>query len=66
MDFASPFFQDLIEKAQSPEFGGEYASLPAPQTSTLGLFKIRWQDDQGMPRWDRAASYFRNRAWLTN
>ena len=52
MDFASPFFQDLIEKAQSPEFGGEYASLPAPQNGTLGLFKIRWQDDQGMPRWD--------------
>ena len=58
MDFASPFFQDLIEKAQSPEFGGEYASLPAPQTGTLGLFKIRWQDDQGMPRWDALIPIF--------
>ena len=52
MDFASPFFLDLIEKAQSPEFGGEYACLPAMQGGTLGLFKIRWQDDQGIPRWD--------------
>ena len=52
MDFASPFFQDLIEKAQSPDFGGEYACLPAPQNGVLGLYKIRWQDDQGMPRWD--------------
>ena len=52
MDFASPFFQYLIEKAQSPEFGGEYACLPAPERGTLGLFKIRWQDDQGAPRWD--------------
>lgn len=52
MDFASPFFQDLIEKAQSPDFGGEYTCLPAPRNGTLGLYKIRWQDDQGMPRWD--------------
>ena len=37
MDFASPFFQDLIETAQSPGFGGEYASLPATQNGTLGL-----------------------------
>ena len=47
MDFASRFFQDLIEKAQSPDFGGEYARLPAPQNGSLGLYQIRWQDDQG-------------------
>ena len=58
MDFASPFFQDLIEKAQSPEFGGEYACLYAPQAGTLGLFKIRWQDDQGTPRWDALIPIF--------
>lgn len=58
MDFASPFFRDLIEKAQSPDFGGEYACLPAPQSGTLGLYKIRWQDDQGMPRWDALVPIF--------
>ena len=58
MDFASPFFQDLIEKAQSPDFGGEYACLPAPQNGVLGLYKIRWQDDQGMPRWDALIPIF--------
>ena len=58
MDFASPFFQDLIEKAQSPDFGGEYACLPAPQNGALGLYKIRWQDDQGMPRWDALIPIF--------
>ncbi len=52
MDFASPFFLDLIEKAQSPEFGGEYACLPSPKSGTLALYKMRWQDDQGLPRWD--------------
>ena len=58
MDFASPFFQDLIEKAQSPDFGGEYSCLPAPQNGVLGLYKIRWQDDQGMPRWDALIPIF--------
>ncbi len=58
MDFASPFFQDLIEKAQSPDFGGEYACMPAPKSGTLGLYKIRWQDDQGMPRWDALIPIF--------
>ena len=58
MDFASPFFQYLIEKAQSPDFGGEYACLPAPESGTLGLYKIRWQDDQGTPRWDALVPIF--------
>ncbi len=58
MDFASPFFRGLIEKAQSPDFGGEYACLPAPQSGVLALYKIRWQDDQGMPRWDALIPIF--------
>ena len=58
MDFASPFFQDLITKAQSPDFGGEYACLPASESGTLGIYKIRWQDDQGMPRWDTLIPIF--------
>lgn len=52
MDFASPFFAELIEFAKSPEFGGEYARIPGPETGTLGIYKIRWQNDQGIPRWE--------------
>ena len=58
MDFASPFFRDLIEFAMSPEFKGEYASFLGPDAGTLGLYKIRWQDDQGMPRWDALIPIF--------
>ena len=52
MDFASPFFLELIEFAKSPEFNGEYACIPGPATGTLGIYKIRWQNDQGIPRWE--------------
>ena len=58
MDFASPFFRDLIDSAMSPEFKGEYASLLGPDTGTLGLYKIRWQNDQGIPRWDALIPIF--------
>ena len=50
MDFKSTFFSYLIEFAMSPEFKGEYASLPGPKSGTLGLYKLRWQNDQGIPR----------------
>ena len=52
MDFASVFFSDLIEFAKSPEFGGEHADLAAPQAGVLGIYKVRWQNDQGFPRWE--------------
>ena len=52
MDFASVFFSDLVEFAKSPEFGGEYAALRGPQSGTVGIYKIRWQNDQGVPRWE--------------
>ena len=59
MDFASPFFRDLIDFAMSPEFKGEYAKLLGPDTRyTLGLYKIRWQNDQGVPRWDTLIPVF--------
>ena len=58
MDFASPFFRDLIDFAMSPEFKGEYASLLGPDSGTLGLYKIRWQNDQGVPRWDALIPIF--------
>ncbi len=60
MDFASPFFRELIEFAQSPEFKGEYASIRGPEAGTLGLYKVRWQNDQGMPRWEALVPIFVN------
>ena len=50
MDFKSVFFSNLIEFAKSPAFQGEYASLIGPESGTLGLYKLRWQNDQGVPR----------------
>ena len=50
MDFKSPFFLHLIEFAESPGFRGEYASLVGPESGVLGLYKLRWQNDQGVPR----------------
>ena len=58
MDFASVFFSDLIDFAKSPEFGGEHASLAAPQTGVLGIYKVRWQNDQGLPRWEMLVPVF--------
>ena len=58
MDFASAFFSDLIEFAKSPEFGGEHASLLAPSEGALGIYKIRWQNDQGVPRWEMLVPVF--------
>lgn len=58
MDFASEFFSWLIEFAKSPEFKGEYASLAAPKSGTLALYKIRWQNDQGIPQEEELLSVF--------
>ena len=58
MDFASVFFSRLIEFAKSPEFKGEYASLSGPDTGVLGIYKIRWQNDQGVPRWEALLPIF--------
>ena len=58
MDFASPFFRDLVEFAKSPEFKGEYANIIGPRSGALALYKIRWQNDQGVPRWDALVPIF--------
>lgn len=58
MDFSSVFFSDLIEFAKSPEFGGEYASFHGPRAGALGVYKIRWQNDQGLPRWESLVPVF--------
>ena len=61
MDFRSNFFLDLIEFAQSPVFKGEYANIHGPQSGTLGLFKLRWQNDQGVPTEEDLLPVFRPR-----
>ena len=58
MDFASVFFLDLIEFAKSPNFKGEYACLPGPEAGAIGVYKIRWQNDQGTPRWEALLPVF--------
>lgn len=49
MDFASAFFADLIDFAQSPDFKGERAGMVGPEPGVLGIYKLRWQNDQGVP-----------------
>lgn len=58
MDFKSPFFTTLIEFAKSPEFKGEYASIEGPGSGVLGLYKLRWQNDQGIPRQEELLPVF--------
>ena len=58
MDFASVFFADLIEFAKSPEFGGEHTNLAASKEGVLGIYKVRWQNDQGLPRWEMLVPVF--------
>ncbi len=58
MDFASEFFNDLIDFAQSPRFKGEYATLVGPESGILGLYRLRWQNDQGEPQGDELLPVF--------
>ena len=58
MDFASAFFSDLIEFAKSPDFKGENESFLSLETGVLNIYKIRWQDDQGVPKWEALLPVF--------
>lgn len=51
LDFESSFFRHLIERAQSREFDGLYASvdLGEGRRGALAAFRLRWQNDQGDP-----------------
>ncbi len=60
MDFASSFFNDLVEFAKSPAFNGQYAKLKGAESGTLALYKMRWQSDQGIPRWEAVIPIFLN------
>ena len=58
MDFASAFFADLIDFAQSPDFKGERADLVGPEPGVLGIYKLRWQNDQGVPNEEQLLPVF--------
>ena len=58
MDFKSRFFVDLIEFAKSPTFKGEYARIKGADSGVLGLYKLRWQNDQGVPRQEELLPVF--------
>ena len=58
MDFASEFFRDLIDYAQSSQFKGDYATLTGPEPGILGLYRLRWQNDQGEPQGDELLPVF--------
>lgn len=58
MDFASDFFASLVEFAKSPEFGGGFGTLRAPKSGAVGLYRVRWQNDQGVPRWESLVSIY--------
>ena len=58
MDFASPFFIGLIDFAQSSEFKGDSATLVGPEPGVLGIYKLRWQNDQGVPNEEQLLPVF--------
>ena len=58
MDFASAFFADLIEFAKSPAFKGEQAVVVGPEPGILAIYKLRWQNDQGMPKEEQLLPVF--------
>lgn len=58
MDFASAFFTDLIAFAEAPEFKGEQAGLIGPSNGTLAIYKLRWQNDQGVPNEEQLLPVF--------
>ena len=58
MDFASAFFAELIDFAQSPEFKGDRAELVGPEPGVLGIYKLRWQNDQGVPNEEQLLPVF--------
>ncbi len=58
MDFASAFFAGLIDFAKSPEFKGELANLDGPEPGVLRIYKLRWQNDQGVPKEEQLLPVF--------
>lgn len=58
MDFASPFFTDLVDFAQSTEFKGDSATLVGSEPGVLGIYKLRWQNDQGVPNEEQLLPVF--------
>jgi superfamily II DNA or RNA helicase len=49
LDFESPFFRHMIERAKSSEMDGVYACVSGGAEGVLAAFVARWQNDQGEP-----------------
>ena len=58
MDFASAFFADLIAFAKSPAFGGEQVGIAGPEPGVLGIYQLRWENDQGVPKEEQLLPVF--------
>ena len=58
MDFASPFFIDLIDAAKSPAFRGDQTGMTGPQPGVLGIYQLRWENDQGVPKEEQLLPVF--------
>ncbi len=58
MDFASAFFSELIEFAKSPEFKGDRAALSGSEPGILAIYKLRWQNDQGITKEEQLLPVF--------
>ena len=58
MDFASAFFVDLIEYAKSPTFRGDQAGMTGPEPGVLGIYQLRWENDQGVPKEEQLLPVF--------
>ena len=58
MDFASPFFIDLIDAARSPAFRGDQTGMTGPQPGVLGIYQLRWENDQGVPKEEQLLPVF--------
>ncbi len=58
MDFASDFFAGLIDFARSPDFKGDRTAFTGLKPGILNLYKLRWQDDQGTPKWEELLPAF--------
>ena len=62
LDFGSQFFNYLVAEAKSQQFDGMYASVGSSVggRGVLGVFKLRWQNDQGEAIAEELVATFRD------
>lgn len=67
LDFENSFFRFLVATAQSPQFGGTYATIASEtgESGVLAAVRLRWQNDQGEPLVEEFALLHSNNAGTT-